>query len=157
MTKRSPRDLGTAEIGQLRRLNQKLVETQDWIRQRAAQCLNDYFQAGGLKQHQHSEDLHEDVEVDAEIMCRLSQQHPDFDVDESNTVAVLLWCEQLDDDDNWNEFRFVDQHPLSDEHHCWLFHDLCDHVLKWDLEKILSIGGLWVDIKLIQQRQIYWK
>jgi len=49
MTKRRLKDLSDKEIRQLRLLNQKLMDVERWIRQRAARCLKDYYAAGGVK------------------------------------------------------------------------------------------------------------
>ena len=80
---------------------------------------------------------------------------------DDNIVAELHWGAAPDKnellDHNWNEFKFCDGHRLQREHHCWLFHDLYHHVLSHDWERILDIGGIWIDVHLIQQREICWR
>jgi hypothetical protein len=52
-------------------------------------------------------------------------------------------------------FQGSDNHPMKDEHHCWLFHDLYDHDypdsprLPW--KDIMHIGTIWVDIEIMHQ------
>lgn len=44
----------------------------------------------------------------------------------------------LGDDINHNEFQYRTEHPMKDDHHCWLYHCLYDHEhLSW--EEIASI------------------
>jgi hypothetical protein len=162
MTTRILDDLTEEEIGRLRLLNQKLAEAEQWIRQRRDRCLRDYFKAGGVKQHDYSDELREDVEIEVEVDCVLHEDHPDFDEHDDNIVASLRWFSHdgiVDDPitHNWNEFSLWEGHRLQADRHCWLFHDLYDHVLRHDWEKILSVGGVWIDVKLVQQREIYWR
>ena len=69
------------------------------------------------------------------------------------------WVTCLDEGNprrNWNEYQHWDGHPLQGEYHCWLFHDLCDHVLGYDWGALLGIGKIWTDVMLIQQRIESW-
>ena len=160
-TRRTAEDLAEAEIARLRLLNQKLVGVEQWVLQRRNRCLSDYFKAGGVKDQRYSEELWEDVETKVKVACILRENHPDFDTEDDNIVAQLHWLDGIYDDSteitNWNEFRFRDEHRLQHEHHCYLFHDLSDHVLHNDWDRILDIGGIWVDVHLIQQRGVYWR
>jgi len=159
-TGRSADDLTEAEIARLRLLNQKLVEAEQWILLRRDQCLSDYFKAGGLRDHRYSDGLWEDVETEVVVRCILREDHPDFDEDDDNFVAELHWLDGIYDPSteitNWNKFQFVEGHRLQRDHHCYLFHDLTDHVLGNHWDRILDIGGIWVDVHLIQQRGVYW-
>jgi len=160
-TRRTSQDLTEAEIARLRLLNQKLAEVEQWVLQRRDQCLSDYFKAGGVKDQRYGDELWEDVETEVKVTCILREDHPDFDEEDDNIVAQLHWLDGIYDDSteitNWNEFRFRDEHRLQHEHHCYLFHDLSDHVLHNDWDRILDIGGIWVDVHLIQQRGVYWR
>lgn len=144
----------------LRLLNKKLWATEEWIRYRHARSLECYYGAGGLRRHRHSDALLEDVETEVVVQCVLREDHPDWKEDDDNAVATLLMpygcLREHNPRLNWNEFRNWDAHPLQDEYHCFLFHDLCDHVLEYDWEKLLSIGGIWTDVILIQQRAERW-
>jgi hypothetical protein len=91
----------------------------------------------------------------------LREDYPGFDEDDDNIVAELRWMsfDGIVDDPathNWNEFQCQPAHRLSGDHHCWLFHDLYDHVLHCEWDKSLSIGGIWIDVHLIQQREMRW-
>jgi hypothetical protein len=91
----------------------------------------------------------------------LREDYPGFDEDDDNIVAELGWMsfDGIVDDPatrNWNKFQCQPTHRLSGDHHCWLFHDLYDHLLYCEWDKILSIGGIWIDVHLIQQREMRW-
>lgn len=158
---RTAADLTEAEVVRLRLLNQKLVEVEQWILQRRDQCLSDYYRAGGVRNRHYSPELWEDVETDITITCVLRKDHPDFEEDDDNIVAGLHWLDGIYDGcaeiTNWNEFQFVDGHRLQHDPHCYLFHDLTYHVLCNDWDRILDIGGIWIDVHLIQQRGINWR
>jgi hypothetical protein len=53
-------------------------------------------------------------------------------------------------EDNWNEFQFMDGHPLKDQFHCYTFHHLYDHtVLTWF--DILNIDSVWIELRVWNQ------
>ncbi|RCW33859.1 hypothetical protein [Marinilabilia salmonicolor] len=53
-------------------------------------------------------------------------------------------------EENHNEFRFRSDHPLKNQHHCWLLHELYDHTyLAW--QDILDMEEIWVDVGLVMQ------
>lgn len=154
-------DMTVRELAQLRLLNDKLTEAEHWVHRRAARCLFDYHRSGGLKAAKLDERTFEDVEVEAIVSCILSETHPDFRPDEDNVVATLnagvLLIENNElDKENWNEVPEREPHPLSDMHFCWLFHDLFDHRLGGDWNRMLQIDGLEIEVTLKQQRGMYW-
>ncbi len=157
---RSAASLTPRERERLRLLNEKLWATEEWIRQRHARSLEWYYGAGGRRRHAHGNTLLEDLETELVVQCILREDHPDWRNDDDNIVATLLLPEaclkETNPRRNWNEFRHWDDHPLREEYHCWLFHDLYDHVLRCDWQAILSIGGIWTDVVLIQQRVESW-
>lgn len=162
-SKRQLEDLSAHELSRIRTLNAQLSEAEVWVRQRARQCLAAYYEAGGRKRYRFSESLREDVEVDAKITCLLREDHPDFKVDDDNILAELdasiPLIEGREEDfrlTNWNELHAGDDHPLTDVHFCHLFHDLFDHKFHADWDRILAVGGLWIDVTLIQQRMVSW-
>ncbi|PTB18254.1 hypothetical protein C9I57_24035 [Trinickia symbiotica] len=163
MLSRSIDELSDEQIEQLRLLNRKLEEAQQWICQRAQRCLDDYFRAGGVEPHRYNDERAEGVEVEIEVTCVLRDSHPDYAENEDNVVATLsdTWCGKepslLLSDENWNEFRHCEANRLKDDRHCWLFHELTDHALHRDWDKALSIGSFWIDVKLIQQLEMKWK
>jgi hypothetical protein len=153
-------DLTEVEVARLRLLNQKLVEVEQWVLQRRDQCLRDYFKAGGVKDQRYSDELWEDIETKVKVACILRENHPDFNAEDDNIVAQLHWLDgiydRLTESTNWNAFQFHDGHRLQHDHHCYLFHDLSEHVLFNDWDRMLDIGGIWVDVHLIPQRGVYW-
>ncbi|PLZ00064.1 hypothetical protein CY652_23000 [Burkholderia sp. WAC0059] len=149
----------------MRLLNRKLAEAEAWIRQRRDRCLADYYRAGGVGgrrgKHCFSDTLWEDVELEVDVTCVLRDDHPDFDEEDDNIVCELDWSSFdgiVDDPVNhdWNVFQFEPGHPLGGERHCWLFHDLVEHVLRFDWDPMLGIGGIWLDVRLIQQWGMSW-
>jgi hypothetical protein len=154
-------DMTVRELANLRLLNEKLQQAEHWIHRRGARCLFDYHKSGGLKAGRLDEQTFEDVEVDATVACVLRETHPDFNPNEDNIVAklnasLLLVAEAELGRGNWNEVRESEPHPLSDMQFCWLFHDLYDHQLKRDWNRMLDVGGLWIEVSLIQQRNMCW-
>lgn len=156
-------DLSVDELARIRELNRQLTEAEHWIRQRAQQCLSDYYAAGGVRHDSFDSQLAEDVEIEAKVACILRADHPDFEDDDDNVVAELdasvLLLEECAEDfrmTNWNELNAGDDHPLTDVHFCYLFHDLFDHAFQKDWDKTLAVGGLWIDVMLIQQRMLSW-
>jgi hypothetical protein len=161
--KRELPDLSVDELARIRELNRQLTEAGHWMRQRAQQCLGDYYAAGGVKRHRFDSHLTEDVEIEAKVACVLRADHPDFKDDDDNIVAELdasvLILEECAEDlrlTNWNELNAGDDHPLTDVHFCYLFHDLFDHTFRKDWDKTLAVGRLWIDVVLIQQRMVLW-
>ncbi|WP_213779533.1 hypothetical protein [Caballeronia sp. dw_276] len=155
-------DLTVHELARLRLLNDKLLKTENWIHQRAARCLLDYQSAGGLIRARLDGHTYEDVELNAAVTCILRETNPEFESDEDNVIAKLNAKLLLDNKDvlgqeNWNEVWEPGPHPLSDMHFCWLFHDLFDHHLEGDWDKMLDVGGLLVEVTLAQQRDEYWE
>jgi hypothetical protein len=154
-------DMTVRELANLRLLNEKLQQAEHWIHRRAARSLFDYHKAGGLKAARLDEQNFEDVEMDATVCCLLRETHPEFNPNGDNIVArlnagLLLAAEAELGRGNWNEVWESEPHPLSDMHFCWLFHDLFDHQLKGDWNRMLDVGGLWIEVSLIQQREMYW-
>jgi hypothetical protein len=161
MPKRVFRDLNTDEIARLCVLNDKLIGAEKWIHQRQQQCLSAYYAAGGVKNHRFSDDLIEDVEVEATVGCLLRENHPGYNPDDDNIVAkldaALLFREPWDEGFSFDELAGGASIPhLANVKLCWLFHDLLDHVLHRDWDRALSVGGLWIEVKLIQQRIASW-
>jgi hypothetical protein len=104
----------------------------------------------------------EDYEIEAEVSFYPDEDDPDFRGDDDNILATLTFDGKyelgrsetefgLDDGVNHNIAHGRTDHPLRNEHHCWLFHCLYDHTeLSW--EEILRIGMVWVDINVKYQR-----
>lgn len=123
----------------------------------------------------------EDFEIEAEISFILKTDDPDYDEDEDNILFELsysgavkdhligcpaedahrkeLWDFGLGDKNNHNEFSikaiFHDEHPMSGEYHCYIFHELYDHSRLMGWGDILRIGGFWTDVKVFYQTETY--
>lgn len=102
----------------------------------------------------------EDYEIECTIAFILKEDDPEFNVDSDNILAKLkeFFCKKyiennpLADGKNYNEFQNWN-HPMKNEHHCWLYHSLYDHAhLNWN--DMLRIGSIWIDIKIILQKII---
>ena len=159
--KRRLADMTVRELARLRILNDRLQQAEHWIHRRAARCLFDYHKAGGLKVGTVDAHTVEDVEVDATVCCVLPESHPDFEPDKDNIVATLsagpLLVEKNElGEGNWNEVWEHEPHPLSDMRFCWLFHDLFDHQLKGNWDRMLDVGGVWIEVTITQQRDECW-
>jgi hypothetical protein len=155
-------DMTVHELARLRLLNDKLLQTENWIHRRATRCLFDYHNAGGLMRARPDAHTYEDVELDATVTCILRETHPEYKSDEDNVVAKLNAGLLLNNEDvlgnwNWNEVWEQEPHPLSDMHFCWLFHDLFDHQLKGNWDRMVDIGGVRVEVMMAQQREEYWQ
>lgn len=129
--------------------------------ERAERALTAYYAAGGVRNHRFNDDLLEDVDVDAKVMCILRADHPGSREDEDNIVAELnasmLLIEAWEEGFSFSEFGGAGKlPPLVDVRLCWLFHDLVDHVLHRDWDRVLDIGGVWIDVNLMQQRIVSW-
>jgi hypothetical protein len=158
--KRVLADLSADEIARLRLLNDKLIDAERWIHQRAQQCISAYYAAGGKKKHRIDSSSYEDVEIEAKVTCVLREDHPEFSHDD-NIVAELdastLFIEPFEEGFSFSEFGAAgNMPPLSEIRLCWLFHDLVDHVVHRDWNKALDVGGLWIDVKLAQQLMVSW-
>lgn len=102
----------------------------------------------------------DDYEMGCSICFYLDENDPDFIESDDNILANLKFDAKLEvhfqedwrlgDGENRNEFQNIDDHPLQDEHHCLLFHQLYDHTgIDWD--ELPRIDSIWVDIKVILQ------
>jgi SAM-dependent methyltransferase len=64
------------ETARLIALDDQLVAAETWIYERARQALTAYYAAGGVKHHRHSNNLIEDVGIEAKVTCVLRAGHP---------------------------------------------------------------------------------
>lgn len=103
----------------------------------------------------------DDCEIECVVSFIIKDDDPEANVDSDNILAELrelFFCKedieknQIADGQNHNEFQNWN-HPMKDEHHCWLYHSLYDHAhLSWN--DILRIGSIWIDIKTCHQKII---
>ena len=99
-----------------------------------------------------------DYEIECDLTFILNKNDPEYSEDSDNIMVQLNeWGFKGDDSiygwndgQNHNEYQHW-EHPMSSEHHCWLYHCLYDHTeLGWI--NILRIGRFWVDIKIEYQK-----
>jgi len=121
-----------------------------------------------IKRVQDPEDLLDDYELELDISYWLKEDDKDFVEDEDNILAThneyLKEISLENDKKNWcwgdrnhNIFENSD-HIMSDEHHCWLYHCLYDHLIhpvgsadRLSFDDILRIGLIWFDLKVTYQ------
>ena len=105
-------------------------------------------------------DILDDYEIEFELCFILKEDDKEFKADDDNFVTVIneylkgiskksdnyLWNLE----DNHNEYRAWENHPMQNKYHCWWFHCLYDHNhLEW--EDMLKIGEFWSDLKVYYQ------
>lgn len=146
------------ESKQLHDLNAWLIKTEDFVIRHSRSAYKGYLGYGGKERAQISDDVYEDVEIESEITYAFGDKHPGFDEQGDNVIAQIfeLYIEGSGLFDK--EFREMDHREEGGPEgfkHCWLFHDLTDHHdLSWD--DTLSVGQIWTDVHLIQQRIVQW-
>ena len=99
-------------------------------------------------------DILDDYEIDLKIHFILRKDDDDNFVTEIK--EYLKGISKKSDsypwslEDNHNEYRAWENHPMQNKYHCWWFHCLYDHNhLEW--EDILKIGEFWSDLKVYYQ------
>jgi len=97
-----------------------------------------------------------DFEIECEIQFYLSDDFPGY-TDEISEVAAFEICDSvLGSEDNWNEWRFDQDHPLATEHFCYSMKQLVNFALVRgdgrEIEKLLYIDRVWCDVKVWLQR-----
>ena len=153
--------LSSDEIARLVALNQRLIEMEYWIFQRAQLLAEDHLRQCRCKRTEpHWEDF--------EMECTITYVGPEIE-DSDNAVlrcqfvriCALKWFFTQKDDDR--DVDFIQQYfqfswddgiteieALASQRICWSFHDLHDHHnLTWT--DILQIEGVWVDVHSIDQ------
>ena len=105
-------------------------------------------------------DILDDYEIDLKIHFILRKDDENYKEDDDNFVTeineYLKGITKKSDnypcslEDNHNEYRAWENHPMQNKYHCWWFHCLYDHNhLEW--EDILKIGEFWSDLKVYYQ------
>ncbi|WP_250480086.1 MULTISPECIES: hypothetical protein [unclassified Caballeronia] len=150
--------LSASEIRDLCELNLRLYKVETWICERARRALADYHRRGGTSRTRPDESILEDGLIDITVEFILSSRHPQYSTYDDNIIARLDFNKELVDDrvrdGDWNELP--PPNALSSARICLLFHDLCWHTFAGDYDKMLAVGGVWVDIRVIDQRIENW-
>ena len=147
------------ELLQLRNLNQVLIDLEQQIKREVLWLLPT------LKQRLNNHDLFlTDFEIIAKVDYILRDNDPAYDPDSDNILVTREYlCHRIDQADsmiagseNWNAFQFFPDHPMKDDYHCWLFHELYEHSnLSWN--DLLRIESLWLDIDFRLQHEVTLK
>ncbi len=153
-----PFDFSDEQIRFLRHLNGLLSKIQNTL-QLESQSIWDLC----AKIRPDGSDEHADFELECSVQFFLLKDDPLWNANSDNIVAELDVplkrgtggdVLDLDEGENWNEFRIWPEHPLKENHHCWLFHDLYDHTgVTWN--EIMKIGSVWVDVIGRYQREYH--
>ncbi len=105
-------------------------------------------------------DILDDYEIDLKIHFILRKDDENYKEEDDNFVTEINEYLKgiskksntypLSLEDNHNEYRAWENHPMQNKYHCWWFHCLYDHNhLEW--EDILKIGEFWSDLKVYYQ------
>ncbi len=149
-------DLTTAQVNYLADINRELTDLEFILKKEALK-----LQKTGDARVSSLNDWVEDYELEYEIIFQLREDDPAYEEEKDNIIAVLNGmltrcdCDDFDiwDSTNHNEFQYSSTHPMKDEHHCWLYHDLTAHTrLGW--VNVLRIGMIWVDVNVQYQKFI---
>ena len=143
-------DLSTEQRQFLVQLNEKLVDIEKGIKKECQSLIEELE-----KRITDPVDWLEDYEIDCDVSFHLKEDDPDYSERSDNILAQLSQPFKSEfencgiaDGVNYNELW---DHPMKDEHHCWLYHELYDHAgLGW--VNVLRIGSIWVDIHVYYQR-----
>jgi hypothetical protein len=136
-------------------LNRKLVDVEKGI-MKECQAINDQLAKRGAD----VDDWLDDYEIDVRITFYMRKDDPGYDITGDNILEELDeyffkedFTNLIADGNNHSEYQHFENHPMKDEHHCWLYHSLYDHTpLGWI--NILRIGSVKVGIDV--QYQKYW-
>lgn len=140
-------------IEKIKKLNTLLHNKQKLIRENSKHILI-------LQEELLAKGLIDDYNIDTELQLYnddyyIKWNEETFDGNPFYTDYTLHLFEHLDKDeiffaDNWNEFISIKNHPLRNEHFCYLFKHISNsHYLAW--EDILRIDDIWIDIKIDYQ------
>jgi hypothetical protein len=152
-----------------RLLNKKMAEARQWIEEQARRSEKEYADIGGLDGCFMGNEAYEDYEMIMDISGVLGKSHPEFNEDDDN--IIVSYKEPLYKNNQYvfgrarNPFpsfqygMYFSKHFDSWNHStdinrirpCGLFWNIF-RKMDNDWLKMLSIGGLWLDLFLIQRR-----
>ncbi len=160
----STSELSEDQIASLRKLNTKLVEIEKIIKTEVTKLTEI-----GDSRIEDSNDWVNDYEIVCCITFYLNENDHDYKEDpdlmegHDNTLIEFSLCSKhqnwdfgIADGENHNEFHILscisEDHPLKNEHHCYLFHKLIDTSMNWS--NMLRIGFIWLDVNIVYQKFI---
>ena len=141
------------------RLNQCLLELRNWIYDQARRCEEEYRKIGG-RDGIVDDATYEDYEITMDISGVLGENHPEYDDNDDNIVVYytepvykknqyIFGRSRNPLHDKWIRFSGLASIDLMTP--CGLLCTLWD-ALSGDWLKILSIGGFWCNVNIIQRR-----
>jgi hypothetical protein len=150
-------DLSEDEKAFLFNLNNKLIDVEVAIKNEVTKLIKI-----ANSKVSDTKDWVDDYEIKCYITFILDENDPDYKEDDDNILHQLWehcphqdWHWGLGDNNNHNEFQHWD-HPMKNEHHCWLYYSLYDQSdLGWS--NILRIGSIWLDVNIEYQKVIELK
>lgn len=134
-----------------RRINEKLLTVEKGMKR-------DFERASAHCKSLLAEGAIEDYEIEANMSFHLAENDPDYIEDNDNILGNLTFhgksaletFSDLGDGVNQNLFRNDPDHPLRNEHYCYLFR--CTHGRAGlDFDGISRIDRVWVDINVKYQ------
>jgi len=158
-------NLSFETIERIHRLNACLAKSAKWVEKRARRTQAAYFAGGGKTCWGQQGELREDYELEAVVKCSLGSDDPAFNPNDEygNIIAAtttnlkhklpndsdaLMWSTRCDDYGRYSD-------ALKKTQLCYLFHEIWEHILHYDLESILKIGEVEINLVLWRQRGIY--
>jgi len=98
----------------------------------------------------NKDDILDDYEIEVELQFYLKENDVPTILSESLKGISKDTSKLLGLEENHNEFRGWENHPMKDEHHSWLYHCLYDHT-DFGFQDMVKIGMIWSDIKVWYQ------
>ena len=143
-------NLSVANIETLRTINNKLKILEKQIKKESL-SIDQHL----MEKVEDDDDLLIDYEIRCEITFWIKNKRGMRSFDNSlsdwteNLKGISVNNGKLDDGVNYNQFKNI-KHPLSDEHHCWLFYCLYSQTtLSWDY--IVKISAAWSNLEITYQ------
>ena len=150
-------------------LNQKMNEASLWIDEQARRSGKEYKEIGGLDRHITENNAYEDYEMMMYVTGYVGENHPEYVENDDNIIIICK--EQI-----YKENQRIYGRSRNPFHHdrygtyfshgesfrwgyelgiqpCGLFWNIFREIdLCGDWLKMLSIGGLWLDVNFMQRR-----
>ena len=157
--------LSPESIERVCRLNAALAEAATWIEERSRLTLAAYLAGGGVESWRERGDIWEDYELEAVVKCSLGRNDPAFNPDDeyADLLAVVetyMTKPQGKDILTWSDCTYDWGEGLPrieafrQTRFCYLFHELYEHTLQYDLDTLLRIGEIEINLVLQRQRGI---
>lgn len=134
----------------LKSLNIKLIDIESILKHEIQRLVSE-----GEKRIQNSDDWVQDYEIDCFVVFVLKEDDPGYNEKSDNILAQVWegdkyedWEWGIGDEKNHNEFQNLENHPMKDDFHCWLYRRLYSKLIWTD---IMRIGQVRIDVQIIYQ------